>query len=140
MAIPPTTEGVGFLANLIMSENEGVRYQYYINTQKLFEKVQLSSKKPVKESEITTGYDIKDDGKLFGPTTKVVREITSRGDTFLDNLKYDFIKTLISYIIEAWDTEDITLKPGMQICLNTLVNDGIVVMSEVNDVENVEEE
>ena len=119
-------------------ENEGVQYRYFINTSKLFEMVSSSSKKEGKEREITTGYEGGEDGKLE-PTSKVIREITSRGDTFIDNLKYDFVKTMVMVVVEAWDGEntDIDSIPGAALCLNTLIHDGIVVRAQVeaNDEE-----
>ena len=108
-------------------ENEEVRYSYVINTQKLFELVSSSKQKSNKETEVTTGFDTDTKGR-YSPTSKVVREITTKGDTFIDNLKYDFVKTLIMITIEGWDEDnkDITDNPGALMCLNTLIKDGIV--------------
>ena len=123
-----------------MEEND-IEYQYYIDTRKLFEMVSSSKKTTNKESEITTGFEADGKGKL-GATSKVVREITSKGDTFIDNLKYDFMKSLIMITIEGWDDRDvdITQQPGTQMCLNTLLKDGVVVRVKVEKTTEEEEE
>ena len=57
--------------------------------------------------------------------------------TFIDNLKYDFLKTMIMITIEGWDNDEVGIadNPGALMCLNTLIRDGVVVRQEITEEE-----
>lgn len=88
----------------------------------------LSSKdNPVKESEVTEGYDM-EDPNVVG--SKVVRELKSP-NTQDDTIRYDFIKMLISpFLGEVNSYEDIEDDFSLTLMFNTLLNMGFIM--EIN--------
>lgn len=112
---------------------------YYININKVFEIVEYSDKTEKREQEITDGYELVEvsgkNGKPTGeqklsPISKLVREIKGPADSQIDNLRYDFLKMLIASVI-SYEEEAIDF--GTAICINSLVNSGILVEIENND-------
>lgn len=84
----------------------------------------LSSKEnPVKEYELTEGYDLGDEGTVG---SKVVRELRSP-NTQDDTIRYDFLKMLISpYFSDVTSFEEINNDFSLSLSFNTLWKMGFI--------------
>lgn len=89
----------------------------------------LSSKDtPVKEYEITEGYDMEDPSNVG---SKVVRELKSP-NTQDDTIRYDFIKMLITpFLSDITSINDIESDFSLSMCFNTLLKMEFIV--EITD-------
>lgn len=105
--------------------------EYAIDVQKVFEFVNYSDKNTSSEQEITDGYEMLDDGKgSLRQTSKVIRELKAPGNSQIDNIKYDLVKSLISMLITFDDTDrdydEDDLPFGVRITMNTLIAEGLL--------------
>ena len=98
--------------------------KYYINIDEVFRLVSHSDRTERKETEITDAYEYDSENCKLSPVNKMVREIKSPSDPQTDNIRYDFIKFLISEII---DTKYEDFDFGSNIVFNTLIKKGILV-------------
>lgn len=105
--------------------------EYAIDIKKIFEFVNYSDKSTSSEQEITDGYEMIDDGKgSLKQTSKVIRELKTPGNSQIDNIKYDLVKSLISMLLTFDDTDrdydEDDLPFGVKITLNTLIAEGFL--------------
>ena len=75
--------------------------KYYINIDEVFRLVSHSDRTERKETEITDAYEYDSENCKLNPVNKMVREIKTPSDPQIDNIRYDFIKFLISEIIDT---------------------------------------
>jgi hypothetical protein len=104
-----------------MIEIEGK--EYAVNLDKLFEFVTKSSNQDKRDQEITDGYEVSSPNGQLTQTSKIVREIKSKGDQAHDSYRYDFVRILLTQIIEM---EDPYLDFGDSVCFNTLIKYNIL--------------
>ena len=70
--------------------------EYALDMDELFKYVCQSKDKDIIEKEITDQYEIPEGGpKTPRQTVKLVKEVTTPMGTEIDNLRYDFVKTLV---------------------------------------------
>lgn len=103
--------------------------QYRINVSKLFELVSISDKSEKREQEITDGYDYNNGDGTMHPVSKMIREIKTKGNTNIDNIRYDFFKMLLVPVLQE---NGIVLDFGTSICFNTLIAEGVLIPIEIN--------
>lgn len=100
---------------------------YTFDIDKISEAVIYSDKTESKEQEILDTYE---NGKVVG---KTIRELKTPGNSQIDNIKYDLIKTFIIQVI-AYEEVEITdlddLPFGTKIAMNTLIMGGF--LKEIN--------
>jgi hypothetical protein len=106
---------------------------YYIDIKKLFKFVEYSNQNNHKETEITDGYDVSENSVATN-TTKVIREITTPADNQTDNIRYDFVKSMLTDVLSMENGE---LDFGTEICFNTLIKFGILVEMERPDYNEI---
>ena len=69
--------------------------EYALDLDEIFKYIYQSKDKDVIEKEITDQYEILEDGpKTPRQTVKLVKEVTTPMTTEIDNIRYDFVKTL----------------------------------------------
>lgn len=101
--------------------------KYYIfDLEKIYSFINYSDNVEIKEKEILDSYQ---DGKNI---SKTIREVTSPGNSQIDNIKYDLVKTFIIQIItydgEVIDLDDVSF--GTKLAWNTMINMGF--LKEIN--------
>lgn len=74
-------------------------------------------------SEITELYANDDDAKGLVLMSKQLREVKDNDATSKENIRYDLVKTLISYLFDI-DEDEMTL--GDSVILNTLMSEGML--------------
>lgn len=94
--------------------------KYVFDLEKIIEFASRSNKSSATEKEILDTYDLTDGEDRV--ITKTVRELIASGDTQVENIRYDLIKT---FIIEILTSDENSY--GVQIAIDTLVNEGIMV-------------
>lgn len=90
---------------------------YTFDIDRIMRFVNYSDKNPSKETELLDSYE---KGELL---SKTVRELTTPGNTQIDNISYDLIKMFIGQII-TYDNmvEDLRELPfGMKLAVNTML-------------------
>lgn len=99
---------------------------YIFDLEKIYKFINYSDNASAKEKEILDSYE---DGKIVG---KTIRELTTPGNTQIDNIKYDIVKTFIIQIItyegEVMDLDDVSF--GTKLAWNTMVKEGF--LKEIN--------
>ena len=101
---------------------------YRINLDKITEYCLISIRKPGSENEITEAYEYDDNGE-FRLTSKMNREITSPGAFQNDMIIYDFVKALITKVLDTPMTVTSTetqVDFGFALAFNTLLEYGMV--------------
>ena len=98
--------------------------KYFINFDAVFDLIEYSSKNERVETEITDGYEVSENDKTLSQVSKIVRESKYPPESQRDNIRYDFVKYLISIVIE---NEDAMPDVGTEICIATLIKHGILV-------------
>lgn len=104
---------------------------YKFNLEKICEFAK--AKQEITEREILDNYDLTEDTKIVA---KTIRELQNPGETY-DALRYDLIKTVLIQVI-AYDNEETIRESqlipfGMAICLNTLLDEGIITEAKNNN-------
>ena len=109
--------------------------QYRFNLDKINQYCLVSGNKAGNESEITEAYETDENGE-FHLTSKINREITTPGNSQDDMIMYDFIKTMVTRLIESpmpvYATET-QVDFGLAIAFNTMLSYGMI--EEAVDVE-----
>ena len=85
------------------------------------------------EREITEAYEVDENG-TFDMTSKINREVTSKGNSQENMIVYDFVKTLINKIVDSSLLVEATEKQteiGFALIFNTLLSYGMV--EEITD-------
>lgn len=101
---------------------------YIINVDAVMKWCLSSKDNPVKECEITEGYDMEDAGNVG---SKVVRELKSP-NTQDDTIRYDFIKQLFTPLLTSVASiSEIEEDLSLRLMFNTLVNMGFI--TEITD-------
>lgn len=96
---------------------------YALDLKRINEYIMYSERNPLKEKEIEDVFEITDTASLV-QTKKSTREATMLGNTQIDNLRYDLLKTLFLLISETQTEHDFTV--GGKLAFNTLLNEGII--------------
>ena len=101
---------------------------YKLNIKKINDFCLVSSGRPTSEGEITEAYEIDTEGE-FHLTSKINREVTSAGNTQDDVIVYDFIRGLVTKLLETnvktTDT-DTQVDFGFALAFNTLLSEGMI--------------
>ena len=99
---------------------------FAFNIDKIEKFINYSDKAISKETEILDSYD---NGAIAG---KTVRELTTPGNSQIDSIRYDLIKTFIIQLITyEGDFSDLeTLPLGMKLAFNTMIAFGL--LEEIN--------
>lgn len=109
---------------------------YRFNLDKINQYCLVSSNKAGNESEITEAYETDENGE-FHLTSKINREITTPGNSQDDMIMYDFLKTMVSKLIDS-DMPVYSVETqadfGFAIAFNTLISYGMI-----EEVSNEEE-
>lgn len=101
---------------------------YVIDVDAIMKWCLASKDTPVKEYEITEGYDMEDVGNVG---SKVVRELRSP-NTQDDTIRYDFIKQLfIPLLTDITSLSEIEEDFSLRLMFNTLVKMGFII--EINE-------
>lgn len=101
---------------------------YKLNLDKINQFCLISSGKPGSEGEITEAYESDENGE-FRMTSRINREITTAGNTQNDMIVYDFIKGLVTKLLECnVDTRDTEndVDFGFALSFNTLISEGML--------------
>lgn len=101
---------------------------YKLNLDRINEFCLVSGNKPGSEREITEAYEIDDAGE-FHLTSKINREITTPGNSQDDMIIYDFVKTMVTRLIESSFPVTATQQQadfGFAIAFNTLLSYGMI--------------
>ena len=108
--------------NLISIENK----YFAFNFEKIQKFINYSDKAITRETEILDTYE------GSAQTGKTVRELTTPGNSQIDSIYYDLVKTFILQIItyegEFSDLESLPM--GMKLALNTMIAFGL--LEEIN--------
>lgn len=96
---------------------------YVFDIDKIMEYVEQTQNKEIKEKEITDIFEYNKNTSKVELSSKANKEVTTYRDTQIENLKYDFIKTLVMYVCNIEDG----MSFGINIAFNTLVNKGFLV-------------
>lgn len=103
--------------------------EYVLDLKAILNFINFSDSHNSKESEIIDRYE-KDDNKTLSVAEKTIREITSVGNTQMDNISYDLIKILITQVLSYGydlETNSLTNTPfGFDIAFNTLINEKLL--------------
>ena len=101
---------------------------YKLNIERINNFCLVSSGKTGSEGEITEAYETDENGE-FRLSSKINREITTTGNTQEDMIVYDFIKGLVSKLLESNvntnDTEN-QVDFGFALAFNTLIAEGMI--------------
>lgn len=101
---------------------------YRLNINKINEFCLVSSGKNGNEREITEAYENDENGE-FRLSSKINREITTAGNSQEDMIVYDFIKVLVSKLldcnVDTRDTEN-DVDFGFALAFNTLLTEGMI--------------
>lgn len=107
---------------------------YYIDIERVANFANHSDTHKLVEREIVDNYEkqkASDGTSHLDNISKTVREISSQGNTNMDNIKYDLLKLFISQLIAygTYDTEedDDTIPFGIALCMNTLIKEKILI-------------
>lgn len=101
--------------------------KYALNLKKIFEYVSYYDKNEKQEKEICNIYSRDNNGDV-NLVSKQVKEITAPGDSQVDNIRYDMIKTLLVDVMNIAIGEEMSL--SNVISLNTLINEGLLIEIE----------
>lgn len=101
---------------------------YKLNIERINNFCLVSSGKTGSEGEITEAYETDENGE-FRLSSKINREITTTGNTQEDMIVYDFIKGLVTKLLESqvntYDTET-QVDFGFALAFNTLIAEGMI--------------
>lgn len=101
---------------------------YVFDLNKIYNFTVHSDKSELKETELLETYENDE------VSQRTIRELTTPGNSQIDNIKYDLIKTFFFQII-SYDGEDVDniedLPFGMQIAINTMINEGFLIAAVV---------
>lgn len=111
--------------------------QYYIDINRVASFANHSDTHKLVEREIVDNYECKHNGdgtSRLDNTTKTVREVSSQGNTNMDNIKYDLLKLFITQLIgyglfddnDEEGTEE-SIPFGIALCMNTLIKEKILI-------------
>lgn len=115
---------------------------YRFNLDKINQYCLVSGNKAGNESEITEAYDYDENGE-FRLTSKINREITTPGNSQDDMIMYDFIKTMVSRLIESTLPVSAVATQadfGLAIAFNTMLSYGMIEEADEEDMETTETE
>lgn len=97
--------------------------QFTINLDKLFSYITIPSKQDRREQEITDGYDLSS-GDSMKQVSKIIREVTSKGDTGQESCRYDFLRILLSQVLDIENASELIF--GDEIAIATLIKYNIL--------------
>lgn len=101
---------------------------YRLNVKNINTFCLVSSGKSGNEGEITEAYETDDNGE-FRMTSRINREVKTAGNSQDDMIVYDFIKGLVTRLLEAniktFNTEN-DADFGFALAFNTLVSEGML--------------
>jgi hypothetical protein len=78
--------------------------EYVLDMDEIFKYIYQSRDKDVIEKEITDQYEMSDGEVKPRQTVKLVKEVTTPMTTEIDNIRYDFVKTLIIMLLNNEET------------------------------------
>mgnify|MGYP003311366673 CR=1 FL=1 len=104
---------------------------YAFDVDEIFKFITRSDTGEAKETEIVNNYEV-DSKQIPALLSKSIRELTTPGSPQIDNIKYDFIKTLIVELITLDDAnlriDEIDEVPfGTKLVVNTLIRKGFLI-------------
>lgn len=106
--------------------------EYYLDIKAILNFINYSDTHSNKETEIVDRYE-KDENKNLSSAEKTIREITSFGNTNMDNISYDLVKILLGQVL-SWgydtdqtETEIETIPFGLKIAINTLLKEKLLI-------------
>lgn len=103
---------------------------YYLDIKAILNFINYSDTHSNKETEIIDRYE-KDENKNLSSAEKTIREITSYGNTNMDNISYDLIKILIGQVLSwGYDSEISEMEAipfGLKIAINTLIKEKLLL-------------
>ena len=105
---------------------------YRLNLGKINSFCLVSSGKTNSEGEITEAYETDENG-VFHLSSKINREIKSPGNTQEDMIVYDFVKYLVTKLLESQTTvldDAMAIDFGFALAFNTLLSEGMI--EEIN--------
>ena len=101
---------------------------YRLNIKRINDFCLVSSGKNGNEREITEAYENDENGE-FRLSSKINREITTAGNSQEDMIVYDFIKSLVTKLLECdvkvTDSEN-QVDFGFALAFNTLISEGMI--------------
>lgn len=104
--------------------------EYYLDIKAILNFINYSDTHSNKETEIVDRYE-KDENKNLSSAEKTIREITSYGNTNMDNISYDLVKILLGQVLSwGYETEQIeteTIPFGLKIAINTLLKEKLLI-------------
>ena len=101
---------------------------YKLNLDKINQFCLVSGDKMGSEREITEAYEYDESGE-FHLTSKINREITTPGNSQDDMIIYDFVKTMVTKLIESplpVTASSMQADFGFAIAFNTLISYGMI--------------
>lgn len=95
--------------------------EHALDLDAIFKYVCQSNNKEIIEKEITDQYEIPDGEISPRQTAKLVKEVTTPMGTELDNIRYDFVKTLVIMLLNCEETiSGMPASYGTALAFNTL--------------------
>ena len=115
---------------------EALGRKYYLDLNKIFNFINYSETHKTIEREIIDSYEENEESNeqtRLNNVGKTIREVTTSGNTNMDNIKYDLLKNIINQVItcgcyeypELSTNEDVPT--GVAICLNTLIKEKMLI-------------
>ena len=101
---------------------------YRLNLDKINQFCLVSGEKPGSERELTEAYEYDENGE-FRLTSKINREITTPGNSQDDMIIYDFVKTMVTKLIESPMPLIVTEEQadfGFALAFNSLISYGML--------------
>lgn len=103
--------------------------EYCLDIKAILKFINYSDSHSNKETEIIDKYE-KDENQSLKNSEKTIREITSYGNTNMDNINYDLIKMLLGQVL-SWGYEEentsSTIPFGLKVVINTLLNEKLLL-------------
>lgn len=97
--------------------------QFTINLDNLFNYIIRPSKQDKREQEITDGYDLSS-GDGMKQVSKIIREVKSKGDTSQESCRYDFLRILLSQVLDIENSSEVAF--GDELAIATLIKYNIL--------------
>jgi hypothetical protein len=104
---------------------------YYLDVKAILNFISYSDTHS-KEIEIIDKYE-KDENKNFNTAEKTIKEITTSGDSNMDNISYDLVKILVGqilswgYDVDPTEQDNQNLPFGLKVAFNTLIKEKLLL-------------
>ena len=106
--------------------------RYYFDVERISKFINHSDTHKIMEREIIDSYEQEEDDEgvsHMNAVGKTVREVSTQGNTNMDNIKYDLIKMFITKLIDSDISNDFeeTLPFGIVLCIDKLIKEKILI-------------